>query len=62
MKTLLMFLLKIALSLVVIAVATVIAALGVEFVFGEPRPGYVPIIGLSIYAPLLYYKVWRKRE
>ncbi len=49
------YVLKSVLSLVVIVVATLIAAAGVELSFGVSRPGYTAIIAFAMYAPLLYY-------
>jgi hypothetical protein len=56
------FLLKSVLSLVVIVVATLIAAAGVELFFGVSRPGYGAIIAFAMWAPLLYYKIWRRKQ
>jgi hypothetical protein len=61
-EELMRFVLKSALSLVVIVVATLITAAGVELSFGVPRPGYTAIIAFAMYAPLLYYKVWRRKQ
>jgi hypothetical protein len=52
---------KIVLSIVVVFVAMLVAAAGVEIVFGEARPGLTPMIILMIAGPILYL-IWRRRD
>ena len=52
---------NIALSIVAWLVATLIAAAGIELVFGIARPGFVPLVMLVMLVPALVL-IWRKRQ
>jgi hypothetical protein len=52
---------KVVLSVLVVLVAVVVAAAGLELVFGRPRPGFVPLTVLALVAPALW-AIWRPRR
>lgn len=53
-------LLKSVLSVAAWLVVTLVVAAVIELSFGEPRPGFVPLLTLVVMVPILL-RIWRSR-